>query len=226
MRPQRRLCTVTLLIVACLSQYGCLDLLVRAIIDPGGLATDVGAAVAQESAQSMIGAADVRSITQLDQTINRLDGLIAESQNDMQAADLRALRDHIEQSKDLLDGDKATTGEDHMLRRNDPFAYARKARWEAPRRMGEPSFDPAHVPVQTYQRWQQPDMKGVRKNSLRSIPVRADYAGARQHDRGTIDMVSLTPRPEENNEVFAIDVQSGFLRRGLQSPGEVSSPLR
>lgn len=219
------------LVIFCFINVGCLDLLVRGIIDPSGLASDVGTAVAADTARSVIAPSDVQSLQELDRTISRLDTLIADGDESMAANDLKALRQHIAEGRDQLVADEQVTDEaETVLTNKGPFAYSPEAAREPARRLGDPSADPSWIAHQPYRQRQEPPFSRIRHNNFQyysSInkkiyyPTGHDLVRYREHDNGTVQSLSNNRLINDEHNMrqpfsYGIDLATGQLHRATQ----------
>ncbi|TVR46854.1 MAG: hypothetical protein EA402_02175 [Planctomycetota bacterium] len=180
-------------------------------MDPSGLATEVGTAVAEDTARSIVSPREVRSLMEVDRSINRLDQAIASDQN-MQGADLQALRQHVEESKHLAAERSMEQGQFDGQSGRGPQMTMPKRRQPPTRRLGDPGFDHGHVRWQTYQRLPPPEMASARNSALRRLPPSLRFTGVREHD------MVLRPTPIGNptqqvQAVYGLDIATGKMHR-------------
>lgn len=209
-----------LLIIFCVLQVGCLDLIARAIIDPSGLATDVGTSLAESSARSLVSDQDVGSLSQMEQSISRLDDMIAQASDPNSAQELQALRDHMAQGFEEA-GSAPVNNQVEGIGPGLQGYTLSDVRYKDPaRRVGDVHADPALIQHQPYKQWPVPPLADVRDNNFeRWSPYLSDLDN-REHDR--ISEIRYWSQSIEPEPIFgyAINPTSGFLETGFYEPQE------
>lgn len=187
-------------------------------MDPSGLAKDAGAAIAENTAKSLVSPGDVHSLMNVERTVERLDSLIEQGQDDMAGNDLQALRDHVAQSKQTLEGESEQEIQRQSNIHGDGIQGLRQNSEDedlAVRRLGDPGSDPALIALQTYRQLDIPHPQASRRNQFARDEQQEAFGEARPYDDGPFTQAynsSFTYTPPAD---YGIDLETGKLRTGV-----------
>ena len=204
-----------LLISFCFTQSGCIDFIARAITDPSGLVADIGAATAESSARSILSDNDVGSLSQMEQSVSRLDDMIARTNDPSAMQELQALRDHVAKGVEQTQLESVTEDVSGLGDGPHGFSQAAWAKRQHSRRLGELYADPALVAHQPYQQWPKRSFDSVRTNNFERWAPPLNEMDYREHDSVSAARPwsqSIEPDPSYG---FAIDPHTGFIRSGF-----------
>jgi hypothetical protein len=208
----QRLVFIILMLFMGLSQTGCINTLVRAVVDPQALATDVGNSVARNSARSLFSEEDLGSLSDVEQSVTRLDNMISKSDNPATKQELQALRDHVSKGLDNQVNRQITDSRDGIGSVSQTFTSSLKKRIGSVRRMGDLYADSAWVDYQPYKQRLDPIFDGVRQNNFERWVPQFDQLDDREHEwisERRYWSQSLLPLP---NYGYGIDPKTGFIK--------------
>ncbi|TVR11917.1 MAG: hypothetical protein EA401_10085 [Planctomycetota bacterium] len=218
------LCACLVLLSPLLS--GCLPLLVRALTDPGGLASDVATVTADNAVTSLVESDAHAGLSEVDQSLGRLDELIASGADDGYSGDLGAIRNNIEESRYLLEQGNANPNENALMQGKGMRGDLAQRRVLDTRRLGDVDSDPSFTTISEYQQLEQIRLDDLRGNAFRPPRYQPNFVGNRFHDRGHMPLLPAKESVSGMSPlVYGIEMSSGQMRQGI-SHGSVDQRQR